>query len=76
MTRSQLLSALVELSIPNSAFSLDGPGTGECYCLEADGGGWIIYYSERGQRHSISRFLTEDEANERFLAKLKRAFRR
>ena len=76
MNRNELLAALRELRIPPTAYSLDGSGGGECYCLQADKNNWLIYYSERGQRHSIVSYPTEQEANEKFLAKLKAAFRR
>ena len=70
MTRGELVDALLRLQIPSSAYSLDGPGPGECYCLEADVGSWTTYYSERGLRRSIVRYSSEEQANEAFLAKL------
>lgn len=74
MTRDELLKAIQSLPVPADAYCLDGAGAGECYCLEADGLGWIVYYSERGERQSVVWFSTEEEANERFLAKLKSTF--
>lgn len=70
MTRGELVDALLRLQIPSSAYSLDGPGPGECYGLETDAGGWSVYYSERGLRRSVVTYLSEGEANEAFLAKL------
>lgn len=70
VTRSELLDALFRLKIPGSAYSLDGPGAGECYCLETDARRWTTYYSERGLRRSMVGYSSEGEANEAFLAKL------
>ena len=71
MTRSELIAELEKHSIPSSAYCFDGPGGGECYSLEADRGGWIIYYNERGRQNVVARYPTEEQANEAFLTQLK-----
>jgi len=76
MTRDQLISTIDALRIPSSAFSLDGPGGGECYAIEAEGLGWITYYSERGQRSSLRFFPDQSDANADLLMRLRAAFRR
>lgn len=76
MKRDELIRTLKELDIPENAFHFDGPGAGECYCIEANQNGWVIYYSERGQRTIISTYASENEANEKFLQKLKVIFQK
>src|SRR3954465_7442984 len=50
MTRDRFSAAMVRLGYPTAMVSFDGPGIGECYVIEHTGGGWSVYYSERGQR--------------------------
>ena len=74
MTRNELVGAILELDIPSDSYSFDGPGGGECYAVEADGCGWITYYSERGEKKSKHFFSTESEANEDLMARLRVTF--
>ncbi len=75
MTRKQLQQELTDLKIPLSAVSLDGPGGGECYALEAEGSGWVTYYSERGHRTALRSFALEASANQDLLDRICLAFR-
>ena len=62
VTRDQLSAALVHLDMPASAVSFDGPGLGDNYSIEHRGAGWVVYYSERGERRDEQTFPSESTA--------------
>jgi len=74
MRRDKLIEELANLGIPASAVSFDGPGGGECFAIEAEGGGRVTYYSERGNRSSVRFFDEEASANLDLLDRVRRAF--
>jgi hypothetical protein len=74
MNRKKLIEELVNLGIAVSAVSFDGPGGGECYAIEAEGSGWVTYYSERGSRSAVKFFDSEAAASQDLLDRLRRAF--
>jgi hypothetical protein len=39
-----------------------GSDTNEAYCLVPDADGWLVYYSERGNRNDTRRYINEGEA--------------
>jgi hypothetical protein len=62
MNRDQLRAATEREGIRADSFSLDGGLPLERYVLTVAEGGWIVYYSERGERVGEQIFDTEDEA--------------
>ena len=62
MTRDRFSAALVRLGLPESAVSFDGPGLGENYAIERRASGWVVYYSERGEKRDEQTFTTESSA--------------
>jgi hypothetical protein len=48
--------------VRDDAYCLEGGVPSERYVLSVADGGWIVYYSERGERTDIRAFETEDEA--------------
>jgi len=76
MKRTEFIAEAKALGIPSDAYCFDGLGTGECYCVEIHGDGWMTFYSERGQRQGIRIFTNEDDANEHLLATLRRVFKK
>jgi len=70
MNRAELRAAAQREGIRESSYSLDGGLPPEQYVLAIAEGGWIVYYSERGQRSGETFFDTEDEACSYLLLKL------
>ena len=62
MTRDSFQAWLVRLGLPTSMVSFDGPGTGECYAVEHRPTGFVVYYSERGERRDEQTFAMESFA--------------
>ena len=72
MTIYELKNILTDLNIPKEYYSLlDGGLPNERLCLTYDGA-WSVYYSERGEKTGLRVFISEDEACEYFLRKIKR----
>jgi hypothetical protein len=67
---SELRDELGQAGIPANLYSLDGGLWGDRLCIENQGPSWIVYHSERGQRHDEVVFTTEDEACRRLGALL------
>ncbi len=67
MTTLELQQALIALGTPAHAYSLTGGFPNEAYCLDGSGGGWRVYYSERGNKNSLASFANESEACQFFL---------
>jgi hypothetical protein len=70
MNRNALRAAAEREGIPESAYSLDGGLPPDRYVLAVVPGGWIVYYSERGERTGETVFETEDEVCSYLLLKL------
>jgi hypothetical protein len=71
MTRAELVAALRQRGAPDWLYVLDGGlGTGECYGIEPHGGGWRLYYSERGGKSALASFPDEDAACRGLLARI------
>lgn len=66
MTKRELEKKLNVSNIDKLAYDLNGGLPNEAYCIEKIGEKWVTYYSERGQRTSLKKFETEQEACQYF----------
>lgn len=73
MTVKELDTKLKEMRVPEYYYSLLIGGTpNERLCLVNEGNKWQVYYSERGEKNGLKEFMSEDEACEHMLKKLKK----
>ena len=72
MNRTELKAFLQSQAIDSSAYDLDDTWKNDSLVLADDGGGWTIYYRERGERRPLAFCGTEAEACERFLGLLRK----
>ena len=71
MKLNELCDELKRLGVSKDLYSIMPNGMpNEKLCLECEGE-WKIYYSERGSKAGEMSFLTEEEACEAFLQKVK-----
>jgi len=63
MNLAELRKRLIDEGVMGSAYCLEGGLPGDCYTVgrESDGR-WSVYYSERGERHSVKYHDKEDDA--------------
>jgi hypothetical protein len=60
-------------NVPGDCYSIMKGGLpNEAYCLNAENGAWVVYYSERGNRSGLTVFRTESEACTCLYNKVKR----
>ena len=72
MTILELEKSLQKIKVPNNCYSIVKGGLpNEMLCLTKEGGSWIVYYSERGNRTGLTAFKSESEACIYFYNKLK-----
>lgn len=69
--RRELTEILHREGINADCFALDGGHPSERYVLDIRPGGWVTYYSERGQESGLRTFDTEDEACHHLLEQLR-----
>jgi hypothetical protein len=69
MKADELRHRLVQLKVPESAYSL-GRDRDESYCLILENGLWRVFYSERGNRVGERAFSDNREAAEELLHRL------
>lgn len=63
MKKEELRNCLKDKKIPEYYYNLDIAGEiDQRVCLEFNGKGWIVYYSERGKKFDLTKYETEDEA--------------
>jgi len=74
MTISKLKENLENLKVPTNYYSLlIGGYPNECFCLiESEQDTFQVYYSEKGHKQKVKMFLTENDACEYMLEKLKK----
>ena len=70
MKIDELNKLLLIKNVPKEAYSLAGGLPNEAFCLEKLKEGWHVYYSERGNKNTIGKYLHEEEACEALLNKL------
>ncbi len=64
MTKDEARRMLNREGVRSDAYDIDDRGCDECLRLVRDGGGWIVYYAERGVRTGIRDFGGESAALE------------
>lgn len=62
MTVLDLEIKLKENNVPPIMYSLSESLPNEAYCLIYEWDEWMFYYSERGHKNIIARFLRESDA--------------
>jgi len=64
MTVQELKTKLFELDIPHYYYNICGSGEDDeqRICLSSEGGKWLVYYSEDGNRVDISEYADEGDA--------------
>ena len=63
MNRDQLKEALEKAHVPETSYNLTGQGAlDNRYVMEQNANEWTVYYFERGKKHAIKTFSTEDGA--------------
>jgi hypothetical protein len=70
VTRDEFVLRTRDAGIAESAYSIDGGDDDEKYVLAREGGGWSVYYSERGLRRNERNFWSESDAWDDVLARL------
>ncbi len=70
MNRKALEHVAAREGIRRTAFCLTGGLPPEQYVLAVEDGGWVVYYSERGEAVGKTWFETEDEACSHLLLRL------
>jgi hypothetical protein len=70
VNRSDFVDAANREKVRPDAYSFEGGFPSERYVLDVEPGGWVVYYSERGERVGESHFETEDEACSELLMRL------
>jgi hypothetical protein len=63
MTVAEMQDRLRCAKVPDWLYVTDGGlGTGECVGIEQTPSGWLVYYSERGQKSPLEQHADEDAA--------------
>jgi hypothetical protein len=76
MNLRELESRLRNAGVPDGFYVTDGGlGGGECVGIEPIGGGWRIYYSERGRKSPLDLYPDEDSACRGMLRHMDRMMR-
>jgi hypothetical protein len=77
MLLAEAVARLRSAGVPDYFYVADGGlGTGECVGIEpAPGGGWSIYYSERGRKSPLETYPDEDSACRGLLRQVDRMMR-
>ena len=70
MNLTELKIKLQEIGISELAYSFAGGLPNEAYCLTKTDSGWEIYYSERGNKNGLKKFVNEQDACDYFFSTL------
>jgi hypothetical protein len=65
-----LKAELDRLGVDPSRYSVKGGRPEDGFAIKREGRRWIGYYSERGGRYQVEKFLTEDAARRWLLDRL------
>lgn len=70
---SELKERLDSMGISNSVYSINSVEyPNEAYVIIFNGTEWEVYYSERGKKRGLKKYLDESEACERFINQISR----
>lgn len=61
MTTEELKIKLFELDVPHYFYSI-GEEKDRYTCLVEEGGKWIVFYCEDGERHDVEEYYSESDA--------------
>ncbi len=77
MLLAEAVARLRSAGVPDYFYVTDGGlGTGECVGIEpAAGGGWSVYYSEKGRKSPLETYPDEDSACRGLLRQVDRMMR-
>ena len=70
MNINELGELLIKKNVSKEMYSLDGGLPSEAYCIEKIGSKWHLYYSERGEKETISYFHDEEDVINAFLEEI------
>lgn len=62
MNLKELQFKLEKMGVPQHMYSLKGGLPNDVYCISNKVFWWDVYYSERGKKFNLKRFLKEKEA--------------
>lgn len=71
MKKVELIEQLKKENIPEYYYSLDGGMLNDKLCMDKTRLGWVVYYSEMGERSQEIGFASEDDACEYFYKRIK-----
>ena len=66
MTKEELIKVLEKSGVPLNSYSLDGGLQNDRLCLDKTREGWIVYYSEMGEKYKEVGFPSEEIACDYF----------
>lgn len=73
MKVSELTERLNEMGVAREVYSINSVEyPNETYSIFWNGSEWEVYYSERGKKRGIKKFLDESKACEHFLKQISR----
>lgn len=68
MKVNELKARLDAMGVPSSVYSINSVEyPNEAYVIIFNGTEWEVYYSERGKKRGLKKYLDESEACERFM---------
>lgn len=70
MPLNKLKRVLSTLNLPHDSYSINRDSN-ESLCLITEPHGYVIYYSEKGQRTGETWFINEEEACQQFMVMLR-----
>lgn len=62
LTREDTAALLRKRGTPQEAFHLYGAHVNDAFILDHRAGGWVVFYSERGNESNVRRHPTEEAA--------------
>jgi hypothetical protein len=71
MTKKELIKLLEKDNIPKNSYSLDGGLPNDRLCLDKAYSGWVVYYTEMGEKYEEIGFASEEDACEYFYRRIR-----
>jgi hypothetical protein len=62
-------------NVPEGAFYLDGGHPSEAFVVDSRGLYWVVYYSERGIETDLRQFVSEEDALDHLLLRVKQTIK-
>ncbi|ANX10950.1 hypothetical protein ABE41_002845 [Fictibacillus arsenicus] len=70
MNKTKLQELLIDTKVPKDSYCLNGGLPNEAYCLNKEDDLWEVYYSERGEKSQLKKFVSEEEACDYLFSKI------